>query len=214
MSEGVKNFDTPPDHATSSPYANHTVTPKGSHVVQRTPPDTAQLVYPDLNPNMATHPVIGMYQKVKDTGCPNYKKAKISLQSGLNIDVWKRYLGNDPQFTDLLLYLQYGFPLKYESSDPPTTELLNHASALKYPEHVQKHIDTEIKHSALVGPFDELPFTPWCHSSPLITREKKGSENRCIITDMSWPLGHSVNASIPRESYQGQPAKTVPPSRI
>jgi hypothetical protein len=128
------------------------------------------------------------------------------------MDSWKKHFATFPQHHRLLEYLEYGFPINCEASEPPLTELTNHTSAIKFPKHVERHIQVEIEQQALVGPFEKQPFVQWCHSSPLMTREKKGSDARRIITDMSWPIGHSVNAFIPKDSYQGQPTKTTLPT--
>ena len=41
--------------------------------------------------------------------------------------------------------------------------------------------------------------------SPLNTVEKRDSEERRVIVDLSWPSGHSVNDGIPSDSYLGAP---------
>ena len=184
----------------------------GSAVTTRLTPPMHTLDYPDLEPHLLDHPALQVYQKVKVTALPNYKCARIPLKSDLNIMNWKAYVAHDPQHKDLIDYLQFGFPLNYESSQPPTTEAINHMSARNYPDHIDRHISIELQHDAIVGPFETPPFTQWTHTNPLITREKRGSESHRVITDMSWPLGHSVNAAIPKDSYQGQPAKTTLPT--
>ena len=40
--------------------------------------------------------------------------------------------------------------------------------------------------------------------SPLNTLEKRDSEERKVIVDLSWPCGHSVNDSIPSDFYLGE----------
>ena len=41
--------------------------------------------------------------------------------------------------------------------------------------------------------------------SPLNSVEKRDSEERRVIVDLSWPCGHSVNDGIPSDSYLGAP---------
>jgi hypothetical protein len=170
------------------------------------------LTFPDLATALQGHKTLAIYQTIKDTGKPNYQVAKIPLKSGLNIKKWRQYLQPFPIYKDLLNYLTYGFPVNYVSDHPPTTEKRNHSSADLFPNHIDSHIDTELRHSALLGPFSHPPFQQWSHSSPLMTRPQKGSANRRVITDLSWPIGASVNSSVPRDEYQGHPNKTVLPT--
>ena len=41
--------------------------------------------------------------------------------------------------------------------------------------------------------------------SPLNTVEKRDSEERRVIVDLSWPSGHLVNDGTPSDSYLGAP---------
>ena len=52
-----------------------------------------------------------------------------------------------------------------------------------------------------MGLFDDLPFP--LHISPLMTRDKAGSDKRRTIVDLSWPKGHSVNNGVSNSSYLG-----------
>jgi hypothetical protein len=176
------------------------------------PTSPASLKHPNLSKQLCGHPILQIYEKVRKTGLPNYKCARVPLPSNLNIHNWKKHLQFSPSHSDLLLYLEYGFPINYMASEPPVTDSVNHSSANKFPEHIVQHIQTELEHKALLGPFPGKPFVQWTHTSPLMTREKKGSHQRRIITDMSWPLGASVNSAIPRDQYQGKPARTVLPT--
>ena len=75
----------------------------------------------------------------------------------------------------------------------------NHASAVKFPDHVHNYITTETKYGAILGPFDEYPFP--CHVSPFLTREKPNSANRRVILDLSFPVGQSVNDGVAKDKY-------------
>jgi hypothetical protein len=141
-------------------------------------------------PSLNNHPQLSVYNQVQQTGQPNYLCAKIPLKSGLKMNNWKKYLASDPQHSAILAYLEFGFPINYTFDHPPRTEITNHSSALKYPKHVSDHIELELAHQAMLGPFQTPPFMQWTHVSPLMSREKKGSESRRIITDMSWPVDH------------------------
>ena len=47
---------------------------------------------------------------IKETGLPNYRMARFPVQSGLNIEAWRRYHTDYPDKT-LIEYLTYGFQL-------------------------------------------------------------------------------------------------------
>jgi hypothetical protein len=188
-----------------SPHDIHT--PSDSHTLP-----ACQLKFPGLSPTLTDHPVLKIYTVIKNTNVPNYLNARIPLKSGLNMCVWKHYLGNSPKHAQLLNYLEFGFPINYVASQPPQTDHVNHSSATKYADHVTAHLKNEIKHQAMLGPFDNTPFSSWFHTSPMMTREKKGTDKRRIISDMSWPLGNSVNSSTPQDTYQGNLTKTKLPT--
>ena len=53
---------------------------------------------------------------IRHSGLPNYKQARIPIKSGLNIEAWKRHLGDYPD-QKLIQYLQYRFPLSIKDPD-------------------------------------------------------------------------------------------------
>ncbi|MCP4256961.1 MAG: hypothetical protein GY774_05470, partial [Planctomycetes bacterium] len=93
---------------------------------------------------------------------------------------------------------------------PATT---NHSSATNHPSHVDKYIHTELKHRAMLGPFRAKPFS-WTMISPLMTREKSGSNDRRVIMDLSHPKGQSVNDGIDRDTYLGEQFKLLLPNAL
>ena len=50
----------------------------------------------------------------------------------------------------------------------------------------------EIENNAILGPFTEPPIDS-LHTSPFMTRDKSSSVNRCVIIDLSWPIGNNDN---------------------
>ena len=75
----------------------------------------------------------------------------------------------------------------------------NHTSAVDHSEHVDAYIAEELKYGAIYGPFQKLPFP--VRVSPLMTREKQGSDKRRTIIDLSWPKGFAVNTAIHKFRY-------------
>lgn len=144
-----------------------------------------------------------IYNKVKAMNLPNALGARVPIPSGLNISAWIDLLQgyHDNQ---LCHYLAFGWPIGYYSTNVPLSVPTNHPSATAHPTHVHKFIETERQHQAIAGPFDAPPFTPWTRLSPLMSRPKKGSEERRIIVDLSFPHGHAVNTAIDITSYLGK----------
>ena len=96
--------------------------------------------------------VIEAHAIVRKSGKPNFMGARIPLASQLNINAWKFYLA---QYWDnqIVALLQYGFPLDFDRLALLQSTYVNHSSALKFPDHVQKYIETEKKYGAILGPF-------------------------------------------------------------
>ena len=95
----------------------------------------------------------------------------------------------------------------------PTLSLPNHASSIRQPQAVQSFIDKEVSLHGLAGPFTECPFE-WLRLNPMMTREKKNSDEYCVILDLSFLEGHSVNACIPKLLYEGAPYKLRLPTSL
>ena len=128
--------------------------------------------------------------------------AKLPVEHQLNIPEWRklRPLLSDTQLVD---FLEYGFPVGYTGAEPPVTGLANHSSAISAPTHVKEYIEVEVQKDAMMGPFYEAPFQQWWRNNPLMTRAKRDSLKRQVILDLSFPDIHSVNASIPKNALEG-----------
>ena len=72
-----------------------------------------------------------------------------------------------------------------------------HKCALQYPEHVFTYMKEEIENNAILGPFTEPPIDSL---RPFMTRDKSSSVNRCVIIDLSWPIGNNNN-----DNYDNRP---------
>ena len=140
-----------------------------------------------------------MYDAVTSIDKPNFLGAQVPVQHALNIQAWKKYQHLLEDQT-LVPMLEFGFPVGYMGSQPPDTQATNHSSATNFPDHVDKFIRTELKHEAIMGPFENSPFSPWYRTNPLMTRPKRDSQDRRVILDLSYPEGASVNAQIPSQS--------------
>ncbi len=120
----------------------------------------------------------------------------------MNNEAWERYEGIIRN-KRTIEFIKYGFPIGHNNQFIPTPATTNHTSALDYPDAVDKYINTELNHKALIGPFTVPPFT-WTMVSPLMTRPKSSGTDRRIIMDLSYPSGRSVNDGIPKQQYLGE----------
>ena len=82
---------------------------------------------------------------ILSTGIPNYRMARIPIQSGLNMDAWEHHLRDyaDKRVTQ---YIKFGYPLSLKNAHKLCNkEVTNHFSARQYPIQVQDYIDKESK---------------------------------------------------------------------
>lgn len=151
------------------------------------------------------------YEAILATAQPNYRVAKIQVQSALNLDAWDSALEGYHD-REICSYLRYGWPLGYHKATPPISVDKNHPSAVQHQAHVDSFIKKELELGALLGPFDELPFAPWFRCSPVMTRPKKDSLERRIIVDLTFPEGQGVNDGIDIYDYYGNNISYTLPS--
>ena len=131
---------------------------------------------------------------VISTGTYNFMRAQIPVQSQLNIDSWGKYLKNywDKQ---LIFLIKYGFSLDFDPSIALNHKIKNHKSAIDYPQDIQAYFNEEMKFQAILGPFNDSQSNN-LHVSPLMTRDKPGSQKRRVIVDLNFSQDHSVNARV------------------
>ena len=134
-----------------------------------------------------------IYSLVRNFNKPNYRGARLPI-SKFPIHVWASKLRNYDD-RQLLEFLQFGWPVGYEGENIPCLNLGNHPSSTNYESHIDNYLSKELSLGALKGPFPVSPFE-WLRLNPLMTRPKKDSDNRRVILDLSFPLGHSVNSEI------------------
>lgn len=134
---------------------------------------------------------------------PNFLGAKIPIKSDLVIPKWEEYLVSY-HGKDLVLFLKYGWPAGYHADYPLASVQDNHPSAIHHLNHVRSFVQKEIQHNTILGPFNELPFAPWCRVSPLMTHPKNECQERRIIMDLSFPHGCSPNDGIDIYNHFGK----------
>ena len=140
-----------------------------------------------------------IFDVVATTGQANFRAARVPLPSALNIPRWRREL-TGYRDAHIVEYLEFGWPIGINRDADLCSQFASHPSALAHPRDVEHYVATELKHGALLGPFDG-PLASTCHFSPLMTRPKKDSRFRRVIVDLSWPKGQSVNDGISKKDY-------------
>ena len=139
--------------------------------------------------------------KVRSSGTSNFLAERIPVESQLNVSEWKKVFKNywDQQLVQLV---EFGFPLDFNRNSVLHHNGKNHSSAIEFPDDIRVYLNEEIKHGAIMGPYDINPI-PNCHVSPFMTREKPNAPNRRMIIDLSWPKNASVNMGVDKNSYLG-----------
>ena len=142
--------------------------------------------------------ILEAHKLIKNSGIPNFLGMRIPVKTSLNVVNWRKHLVDyfDQQILDLI---QFGFPLDFDRNTVLCSTYKNHASAYEFASHVDKYIQEELGHGAIMGPFNTPPIP--LHISPFMTRPKPDSDTRRTIIDLSWPKGHSVNDGVGKQSY-------------
>lgn len=161
--------------------------------------------WPNINDTEMDQGLVEIYNLTRATGVPNAISARQALPSELNLKNWERYLDNSDDERELLSFIKYGFPLGYMGPPSDTKGIDNHKSANQFPAQVSDFIDKELKMGGIIGPLSQPPFKEWCHVSPLMSREKRGSDDRRVIIDMTYPAETSVNSYIFKNTVMGAP---------
>ena len=147
---------------------------------------------------------MAIYCAVHATSLPNYLGAKIPIPSQMNLEAWDTALEgyHDAQ---VATFLRFGWPGSYTAPSPPTPSVSNHPSATNFAKDLDSFLEKEVRLGAMLGPFDAPPFSDWYQTSQLMTVEKKDSDKRRVIIDLSYPAGEAVNDGVLKNHFQGEP---------
>ena len=147
-----------------------------------------------------------MHDMINQSGRPNFQGCRLPVPSTFNFEFLWHHSQN---YTDkgVLDLLKFGFPINSTGSYKVCHPVKNHKGAREFPEAIDKYLRKEISHDAVIGPFSSNPFSLPCKINPLNSVPKRCSEDRRIIVDLSFPLGNSVNSTIPKDSYLGEPTE-------
>lgn len=170
---------------------------KASVIAQR------QFTWPRLTEAAARNNALKIYALCRDSASYNSVGPRISITTGNNIHAWKGMSTGHPDDAWLIEGIEFGFPMQYNGPPLYNEFVKNHPSATNYQAHVEDYINSEIALGAILGPFDDVPFQPWCNTAPLMTREKANGIDRRIIVDLSFPPGRGPNAFVNRNTVFG-----------
>ena len=150
---------------------------------------------------------IALHQAMMENGYPNRWGARRPVDTKWNLDRFAELL-TEYKDNEVVEGMRYGWPTgRLPTLPDPGLSYRNHKGATEYPQALEKYIDKEKKHGAVMGPYPRIPFQSKVVISPLSTRPKKDSEDRRIILDQSFPIGQAVNDGIIKDNYMGLPAK-------
>lgn len=151
------------------------------------------------------------HSDVRASGVSNACGIRFPVPTKLNLDAWFHLLRdyNDSKLCNLLAF---GFPINYVKDVLPRVPWTNHGSALQYASHVDRYISKEVTKGAMLGPFNSNPLATDLVLSPLQTVDKKGSTDRRVVVDLSYPSHTSINAGIPKHEYMGEQTHLSYPS--
>ena len=162
--------------------------------------------YMDSESGFLAH-MLDIHEKVRKSGIPNYRGCKIPVFSKINCEYMDRMLHDyhDKQIVELM---RYGAPIGYEGAVPNSCQsqvsfVRNHSGANLFPEDIDRYITKERKYKAVLGPFDDNPFSSPIMLSPLNSCPKSDGSRR-VIVDLSYPIGDSVNSGISKDMYEGE----------
>ncbi len=132
--------------------------------------------------------MIMLHEQVKESGITNYVGVQRLVFSGINCDFLEVEL-TDYDDTEIVELMRYGAPSGHARGVVETHKLShrNHSGARFFPDDVDKYIVKERKYMAVLGPFKVNPFSSDIVLSPLNSRSKPNSEDKCILVDLSFP---------------------------
>ena len=138
------------------------------------------------------------YNQVMTGNGPNYCNAKVTCESNLNIQAWRKYehIIREKDST-LVDQLAYGFTMGIDHNADINIPLTNHLSARNEPQVIDEFLTKHYKQKSMLGPYSTNPLPVPVYPSPLQVATSASGKKRAVI-DMSYPANKSVNSAIPR----------------
>ena len=129
----------------------------------------------------------------------NFESANVQINCLWNLDKLETLLHNYKDKV-IVTFLKYGWPISHNGKTGCTDIPVNWLGAFQNASDV-RCFNKELTNDAVLGPFQFNPFAHKAYLSPLNTHDKKDSEEKRIIVDMSFPKGNSINDGIKNDCY-------------
>ena len=150
--------------------------------------------------------------KVINSKQPNKFGCRIPVKTHVNLYKFKELLQGYHDL-EVIDWLTFGFSVsRHLNQHDLTPANINHTGANQFPQAIKQYLFNEIRLNAMLGPFTLPPFLSRIGISPLNTRPKRNSDKRCVILDLSFPHGNSVNDGIQKDWYCGEQIKLKYPT--
>lgn len=144
---------------------------------------------------------IQLQELVKASGLYNFEYCQIPLNTKLNIPFF-RFMLSDYKDKHVCELLEYGFPIGFSGKVQQLSQnIKNHKGVSEFPTEVRQYLEKERSYKAVLGPFEQIPFSDEFRISPLNTVSKRDSAERRVILDLSFPEGSAINDGISKDFY-------------
>ncbi len=84
-------------------------------------------------------------------------------------------------------FLQFGFPTGAMGLIPENPPCENYKGAGMYPNMMDRYVKKELEEGAIIGPFQEKPFTSKVMYSHMTSTDKKDSMDSRVVMDFTFP---------------------------
>ena len=162
--------------------------------------------------------LLDVHNKVRLSGKYNFEGCRIRINYRMNIEFLRSML-SDYKDKQICEFLEFGFPIGYKSENSvlkdcqtkDTWKFRNHKGTVEFPTEMTSYLEKESENISILGPFKNNPFETGIKISPLNSLPKKGTSERRVILDLSYPKGFSVNDGISKEEYLGESIEAIFP---
>ena len=103
--------------------------------------------------------ILQLHKKLRKDGRHNFRGLQVPVPSKLNYEVWAQHL-REYWDRQLPLLIKFGFSLDFDRDSVITSQLINHKSAIEYPDHITAYLEEELQYQAILGPFKTASHRP------------------------------------------------------
>ena len=147
-----------------------------------------------------THDLLALGKPAQSTTMVDHRIS--GLSTPLHLPAWKRRLGTHPDkdyVNYILNSIEYGFRVGVDDTRVFKSAGQNMLSAKQNPQVIEEYLQAEVAKGNILGPFTQETAPP-VHINRFGVIPKKYQPGKWrLITDLSYPEGHSVNDAINSE---------------